>query len=238
MINFILFTSILDIFKEYGIIITIFVVFILLAYLLIVNSTKRIREQENKIDELYTRLDNYINKFSPDDKKKLAGKFVSYAENSNKIQIQIYHLLQNFCADRVSIYEFHNGGKNLAGVQFKKVSNTYEAVSLQTKPIIKGMQNLPISINPLWNKILSTSDDIIIPSVADVEDTFLKSYLSNQYFTAFYSTILEDYDNTPIGFISIEYYHIPKKLTKTEILNFNATAIKISALINIDGDNV
>ena len=97
-----------------------------------------------------------MNKFNGEGKSELSGKFVNYAENSNKIQIQLYHMLQNFGADRISIYEYHNGGKNLAGVEFKKCSNMYEAVALEVKPNIKEMQNLPLSINPLWNKILAT----------------------------------------------------------------------------------
>ena len=181
-----------------------------------------------------SKIDKMMSKFSPSDEKNdLAGKFISYAENANKIQIQLYHLLQNFGAERVSIYEFHNGGKNLAGVEFKKCSNTYEAVSLETKPIIKEMQNLPLSINPLWSKILVTRGDINIPSVEKIEDLFFKSYLEQQNIKTYYSTILQDYDNTPIGFITLEYYKNSRELLPSEFEEFNEIAIKISVLINI-----
>lgn len=219
--------------KDYGVIITVFLIFILIAYMLITNSSKRIKEQEEKIDTLYGRIDKLMNKFSSEEKNDLTGKFISYAENANKIQIQLYHLLQNFNAERVSIYEFHNGGKNLAGVEFKKCSNTYEAVSLEIKPIIKEMQNLPLSISPLWSKILTTRDDVDIPSVEKLEDPFLKKYLESQSIKTYYSAILQDYDNTPIGFITMEYYHITKELTEDQLYEFNEIAIKISVLINI-----
>lgn len=233
MINFILLMDVFQMFQDYGIIITVFVVFILIAYMMITNSSKRIKEQEEKIDSLYNRIDKLMNKFSAEENNDLTGKFISYAENANKIQIQLYHLLQNFGAERVSIYEFHNGGKNLAGVEFKKCSNTYEAVSLETKPMIKELQNLPLSINPLWNKILSLRDDIIIPSVEKLEDTFLKAYLESQSIKTYYSTILQDYDNTPIGFITMEYYHNTRELDEDQLYEFNEIAIKISVLINI-----
>lgn len=219
--------------KDYGIIITVFLVFILIAYMLITNSSKRIKEQEEKIDTLYDRIDKLMSKFSTEEKNDLTGKFISYAENANKIQIQLYHLLQNFGAERVSIYEFHNGGKNLAGVEFKKCSCTYEAVSLEIKPIIKEMQNLPMSISPLWSKILATRDDIHIPSVEKLEDTFLKTYLESQSIKTYYSVILQDYDNTPIGFITMEYYHNSKELTEDQLYEFEEISIKISVLINI-----
>lgn len=229
----ILLMDVFQMFQDYGIIITVFVVFILIAYMMITNSSKRIKEQEEKIDSLYNRIDKLMNKFSAEENNDLTGKFISYAENANKIQIQLYHLLQNFGAERVSIYEFHNGGKNLAGVEFKKCSNTYEAVSLETKPMIKELQNLPLSINPLWNKILSLRDDIIIPSVEKLEDTFLKAYLESQSIKTYYSTILQDYDNTPIGFITMEYYHNTRELDEDQLYEFNEIAIKISVLINI-----
>jgi len=233
MVTYIFLFGILELFQNYGALITILILSILIAYMLIKNSTKRIREQEEKIDSLYGRIDNLMNKFSSDDKSELTGKFNSYAENANKIQIQMYHILQNFGAERISIYEFHNGGKNLAGIEFKKCSNTYEAVSLETKPIIKEMQNLPLSINPLWSKILASRDDIIIPNVQKLDDTFLKTYLESQNIKTYYSTIMQDYDNTPIGFITLEYYHKFQELTKEQFEEFNEIAIKISVLINI-----
>lgn len=233
-INYVLLgVNIFQFFKDYGIVITVFLVFILIAYMLITNSSKRIKEQEEKIDSLYGRIDKLMNKFSTEEKNDLTGKFISYAENANKIQIQLYHLLQNFGAERISIYEFHNGGKNLAGIEFKKCSNTYEAVSLEIKPIIKEMQNLPLSINPIWNKILSTREDVNIPSVKNLEDIYLKTYLESQCIKTYYSTILQDYDNTPIGFMTMEYYHSSMELTEEQLYEFNEIAIKISVLINI-----
>jgi hypothetical protein len=235
MINYILGFDVLGALQNYGVIFTILLLAISVAYLIIKNSTKRIREQEEKIDKLYGRIDNLMNKFSTPDnaKTELTGKFINYAENSNKIQIQLYHLLQNFGADRISIYEFHNGGKNLAGVEFKKCSNSYEAVSLEIKPNIKEMQNLPLSINPLWNKILATREEIIIPSTENLEDSFLRGYLESQSIHTYYATILQDYDNTPVGFITIEYYKHTHPLTQQQLDEFYEIAIKISVLINL-----
>lgn len=233
MMNTILLFDLLQVFQDYGIIIAILVMAVITSFYIIRNSTKRIREQEEKIDTLYERIDKLMNKFTHDDSNELTGKFISYAENANKIQIQLYHILQTFNADRVSIYEFHNGGKNLAGIEFKKCSNTYEAVELETKPIIKEMQNLPLSMNPLWSKVLATRDDIVIPNVEKLQDTFLKVYLETQSIKTYYSSILLDYGNSPIGFITLEYYDDARELTKDELIEFNEIAIKISVLINL-----
>lgn len=233
MINYIFLFDALKLFQDYGIIGTILILAVLVSYMMIKNQTKIITGQQEKIDALYNRIDGLMKKFSSDETHELVGKFDDYAVNANKIQIQLYHILQNYGAERVSIYEFHNGGKNLAGIEFKKCSNTYEAVSLETKPVIKEMQNLPLSVNPLWSRTLVTRCDIRIPSVENLEDTFLKSYLETQSIKTYYSSLLQDYDNTPIGFITLEYYHNAKELSASQLVEFNEIAIKISVLINI-----
>lgn len=225
--------NIFEIFQNHGAIITILVLSIIVSYIVIRNSLKRNEEQQKKIDILYDKLEKVMTKFKSDSSEELAGKFVNYAESANKIQIQIYHMLRIFNAERVSIYEFHNGGKNLSGIEFKKCSNTYEAVSLSTKPIMKEMQNLPLSLNPLWNKLLATKENIDIPNVDDLEDTFLKSYLKNQNIQTLHAILLEDYANIPIGFITLEYYSYSKELTQDELGDFYDISIKISVLINL-----
>jgi len=233
MLNILLF-DLIQIFQDYGIIVSILILATIVAFIIIRNSTTRIREQEDKIDSLYEKIDDLVKKMMDHgDNSELTGKFLNYAENANKIQIQLYHILQSFGANRVSIYEFHNGGKNLAGVEFKKCSNTYEAVALDIKPIIKEMQNLPLSMNPLWSKLLATKEDIMITSVSDLKDLFLKQYLETQSIKSLYSTLLSDYDNSPIGFITLEYYKISRELTEDQKDELNDISNKIAVLINL-----
>ena len=93
------------------------------------------------------------------------------------------------------------------------------------------MQNLPLSINPLWNKILATRQELIIPSTDNLLDSFLKGYLESQSIHAYYANILQDYDHTPVGFITIEYYKNPKQLTQEQLDEFYDMSLKISVLM-------
>jgi len=223
-----------SLFQDYGLALGSFVLLIIIGYYMMRNIIKRNREQEEKIDSLYGRIDGLMNKLgNNDDSGDLQNKFKDYAENANKIQILLYHILRSFNADRVSIYEFHNGGKNLQGVEFKKSSNTYEAVELEIKPTIKEMQNLPISINPLWSKLLASRQPIKVSSVNNLDDDFFKSYLEAQSIKTYYSMLLVDYDSSPIGFISLEFYNKERELTGQEFNEFENISIKISTLINI-----
>lgn len=236
IINSLLLFDLVELFQDYGIIITILILAIIAGFIIIRNSLGRIKQQEEKIDSLYEKIDDMMKKMlehSNNENNELTGRFIDYAENTNKIQIQLYHILQNFGANRVSIYEFHNGGKNLAGVEFKKCSNTYEAVALDIKPIIKEMQNLPLGMNPLWTKLLAQKEDIVIPSVEELQDSFMKNYLEAQSMMSLYSSLLSDYDNSPLGFISVEYYKASRKLSDDELDELNDISNKISVLINV-----
>lgn len=226
--------SAFSMFQEYGILFGSFTLLIILGYYMMRNILKQNREQQEKIDSLYGKMDGMMDKMAGKGvNNELASKFKDYAENANKIQILMYHMLRSYNADRVSIYEFHNGGHNLQGIEFKKTSGTYEAVELEIKPIIKEMQNLPISINPLWSKLLATKESIKVKSVSDLEDVFLKSYLDAQSIKAYYSMLLVDYGDSPIGFISLEFYSHERNLNDKEYNDFENTSIKISTLINI-----
>jgi len=235
MESLIVLLNLMSLFEEYGVVLASAILLLILSYYIMRNGIKRNREQEEKIDSLYDKIDTIMDKVISRDTTNadLVSKFSDYAENANKIQILLYHILRSFCADRVSIYEFHNGGHNLQGVEFKKTSGTYEAVELEIKPIIKEMQNLPISINPLWSKLLATKKTIKIPSVKSLTDIFLKGYLDAQNIKTYYSLLLEDYDDSPIGFITLEFYHNEKTLNSKEFNEFENTSIKISALINL-----
>jgi len=230
-----LYIDLIKIFEQYGIVVGILILFVFVSFLLVKNSTRRIKDQEEKIDTLYGRIDELMGKLTHnnDDGHELTGKFLDYAENANKIQILLYHILRNFNTDRVSIYEFHNGGKNLQGIEFKKCSNTYEAVELEIKPIIKEMQNLPLSMNPMWSKLLATKEDISISDVHALDDKFLRDYLEAQSIKSYYSRLLADYDKSPIGFITLEYYKNTRELTQKESDDFDDISIKISTLINL-----
>lgn len=233
MLNILLF-DLIEIFQDYGVLGAILILAGIIAFVLIRNSSKRIRELETKNDSLYESMQELMKKvMNHNDEGDLINKFKNYPDNANKIQIQLYHILQTFGANRVSIYEFHNGGKNLQGVEFKKCSNTYEAVALETKPIIKEMQNLPLSMNPLWCKLLATREDILIGSVENLADIFLKNYLETQSIKTLYLSILLEYDNSPIGFISLEYYKINRELTEDELDELNDISNKIAVLINL-----
>ena len=78
-------TDLLTLLQDYGLIITILIIGIFVAYTIIKNSNKTIREQQKLINSLYTKNEDLIKNFTSHDDDKLKGKFINYAENTNKI---------------------------------------------------------------------------------------------------------------------------------------------------------
>jgi hypothetical protein len=186
---------------------------------------KRQKKQDEKIDEIINKL--LCQQITPTQEK-----LDDFAETANKIQILIYHMLMEFKADRISIYEYHNGGKTISGVDFKKCSNTYEAVDLQIEPMVKQYQNLPLSTNTFWYKLILDKKPIEIADSSLVEDNTMRNLLKTNYINSYYSRLLLDYDCRAIGFITIEYYNSTVTLTEAQKQVFSDTVIQISGLIS------
>lgn len=223
--------SILKLMEYYGVTMVALVVVGFFAWFLIKYILNRMSEQEKKIDELISKIiDNKEEESLTDE------KLSKFAINANRVQQLIYHLLNEFDADRLSIYEYHNGGKTISGIDFKKCSNTYEAVGLGIEEKYNEHQNIPISINFLWNKLLMDRKPIFISDINSLEktDNTIHSILESQGVKSYYSKLINDYNGKPIGFITITFYDESVILDDEELKIFNDTTISIGGLINKD----
>lgn len=221
-------TETLKLIDKYGVGLVVLVFLGIFSWFLIKFILKRIENQESKIDELIDKLTNkpetHINKEDLD----------NYAKNASKIQQLTYHLLREFDADRVSVFELHNGGKTINGVDFKKCTNTYEAVELGIEGKYNDYQNIPISVNFLWNKLLDDENPI---SISDIEtlkqtDNTIYTTLKHSNIKSYYSRLIMDYDAKPIGFIVIKFYKNKKTLTPAQVKEFNDVSLIVAGLLD------
>ena len=155
--------------EKYGFTAVALVVLGIFSWILVKYILNKFTVHEEKMDEIINRL--LDEKGGKPDSTLNAEKLINFAQHASKIQQLTYHLLNELEADRVSIFEFHNGGKTITGVDFKKCSNTYEAVELGIEPKYKDFQNIPISTNFLWNKLLLDKKTIAICDISDLQNT-------------------------------------------------------------------
>lgn len=236
MVGFMLLQSVpeqpLKMMEKYGLAAVGLVVLALFSFFLVRQLLKRLTAQDKKLDALIERL--------LEDKEKESSeglnveKLDKFAKSANKIQQLTYYLLNEIEAERISIFEYHNGGKTITGVDFKKCSNTYEAVELGIESKYRDYQNIPISTNVLWNKLLLDKKPISIYDISELKETDNSIYifLSSQGIQSYYSRLILDYDNKPIGFLVITYYTNKVRLEEEHLKVINDATITIAGLIN------
>lgn len=233
----------LILFEKYGVSLTILVIVLFFCGFLVRFILKRVKTQDKRIDTL-------IKTISHDNSEDIDQKLSTHAKNSDKVHQLIYYMLNDFGADRISIFEFHNGGKTYNGVDFKKCSNTYEVTGLGIDGKFKDYQNIPISINVLWYKLLNDNNMISIDNINKLEqktDSGLPCYFEGEDKTIFnllkydnvksyYSRLILDYDNKPLGFITLTFYKEFTTLTSDQLKVLNDATFSIGSLINIKSD--
>lgn len=232
LLNFIILSvseasEILGLFDKYGVSLTVLVFLGMFAYGLVKFMSNRMIDQEKKINDLINKLTE------PKKEKEDDHNLNLYAKNAGKTQQLIYHLLNELEADRVSIFEFHNGGKTLSGINFNKYSNTFEAINLGIESKFAEYQNIPISLDFMCSKLLAEKNIIHISDIESLknDDKTIYNTLKTKGVTSYYSRLLEDYDFKPSGIITVEYYSTKKEFDQEDEQLFLETSFKIAGLI-------
>lgn len=141
-------------------------------------------------------------------KKNLIPKKVKSQSNIN---MNIYNLLEEmkevFKADRVQIYDFHNGGHYANGRSALKCSCTFETVRKTVNTYFDRLQGIHLQMIPHFIHELLNKETIIVSDIETLKDTMPATYnfKKNQEVGSFYDIILKNKKGESIGFIGIQY---------------------------------
>lgn len=110
-------------------------------------------------------------------------------------------------ADRVQVYDFHNGGHYANGRSALKTSCTYEVTRTGVKGFQMYLQSLPLSAIPRFTKELLNCGSLDVPDLETIKDTMPSAYniKKDQNVKGFYDIVLENKDKEPIGFLAVQY---------------------------------
>ena len=110
-------------------------------------------------------------------------------------------------ADRSYMFQFHNGGKDMLGRGFLKMSMMQEAIGQDIKSIMVKYQNAPRMMFPKLYDALDTNNYYDIPNVEDIKDKDPFTYqfmIEHGVKSALFRSIKRE-DGLMIGFIGMEY---------------------------------
>lgn len=110
-------------------------------------------------------------------------------------------------ADRIQIYDFHNGGHYANGRSALKTSCTFEVVRVGVQGYQMFLQALPLSAIPEFVKTLLNNKELFVKNLEDIKGCMPSTYniKHSQGVKGFYDIILENDKKEPIGFLGVQY---------------------------------
>lgn len=138
---------------------------------------------------------------------------ISAEENSalSEKEVQINACLkrtqQKTNSSRVSLVRFHNGGRDMNGLSFLKMSMTNECPGPGFASIMPDFQNLFRSFFSYWCECLINTGKCYIDNIEILKekDTTMYEYFLSRNVQAIYGIAIKNNDGSIIGFISIEF---------------------------------
>lgn len=110
-------------------------------------------------------------------------------------------------ADRVQVYDFHNGDHYANGRSALKTSCSYEVVRTGIKGHQKELQAVPLSCIPHFIEKLLNNSVLKVNDLEELKDSMPATYelKKSQNVASFYDVILNNKNGEPIGFLAIQY---------------------------------
>lgn len=134
------------------------------------------------------------------------------------------NLREQLNADRVQIYDFHNGGHYSNGRSALKVSCSYEVCRIGIQPKQSQLQSIPIScISKFTNKILN-DEKFEVKDLDEIKEEMPATYQlkKDMNLNSFYDVALKNSKNETIGFLAVQFvknpYNVKSEKDKEAIL--------------------
>ena len=216
---------------DFGLSVTISAIFIFVAYKFIKNTM----DQNNRLMKLL--LDERKNEHTTN-RIRHNELIDRRLEINSKIKNAIEAFRQKVDADRVYIFEYHNGESNLNGLPFAKVSATYEILKLGVSSYKSRLQGIPSGLILEFNQNLLTNKQISVPNISDYKDIdpVGNSVLIRPDAKSFYVALINNINGYPIGFIGMDYIcrESGKEEADKAIEELKAISLQIGSLLEVD----
>lgn len=184
-------------------------------------------------DKLVQKLAEQIAEGKIDLKKQLSRK--KRKDSIFKVNRLLRELVDKLSADRVSVFEYHNGGYNLTGMPFIHFSLVTQLNQIGVDELSKDFDNILVSSVPEFIQMLDNSAYCDV-NIKDLEYSFPRLYrelIEDGMQEVIFASIEGSEDQ--IGFLMLTFKE-PIKVTKKKLIKELSKKIQKLA-IYLDGKN-
>lgn len=124
-------------------------------------------------------------------------------------------------ADRVQVYEFHNGNHYANGRSALKTTCTYEVCRYSINSCINVLSGVPLSVIPNFLKSLLDNGELLVKDLEEIKNEMPSTYnlKSTIGIKGFYDVIIRNKDCEPVGFVAVQF-------CEKKINNLNKDSVK------------
>jgi hypothetical protein len=146
----------------------------------------------------------------------------------------LQQLLDELDCDRISLFEYHNGGRAVSGLDYQKVSNSLEVTRRGQRRLMQELQNLPVGFFSRWNTLvvrheMATRDNV--EEILNMDETQY-GFLTSRGTKSAYMIGLYDISDLPFGFLLIEYCTKKCRITNKLLERIDVVANRLGILLN------
>lgn len=125
----------------------------------------------------------------------------------NEIIKRMEELKEFLNADRVQVYDFHNGGHYANGRSALKTSCTYEVCRSGCRSYQMYLQAIPLSCIPQFVETLLNKEELKINNLEDIKENMNSTYhlKKDQGVRSFFDVVIYNKNKEPIGFLAVQY---------------------------------
>lgn len=178
-----------------------------------------------------TKIEEFIANFQ--------GSVSSKVPKQSKIDIKVLKRMEEvkelLNADRVHVYEFHNGEHYANGRSALKLSCTYEVCKAGVKIIQKDCLSMPISCMPKYIAAILDSSIVEVKDIESIKESMPASYnfKNSQDIKAYIDVAIQNKQKEPVGFIEVQWTDLNNfKTNEHELLRL--AAFIEESILNID----
>lgn len=150
----------------------------------------------------------------------IPGKIKKQTNIDVEIMKKIEEVKEQLNADRVQVYEFHNGGHYSAGRTAFKTTCTYESCRYGVQSYQINLCNVPLNCIPNFTNKLLDDGEIEILDIKNIENSMPSTYelKKSMQITSCFDMVIRNKDGHPVGFVAIQFtknkYNIDKSVVQ------------------------